>query len=471
MKKFLLYTCVAASVLGVASCNEDYDDWANPIVNSQDSINGSMSGVISAVNPTIKFADYASDATVALVKYASTNGNSNVTGASIKSLKVNGQQIPFTQENGQASVTVAALDSVVRVAYHSMACVERNLSLSAEATIGLANGESFVVNTNEVAVAYTPSDLIPASLKEVQSAYYYIGTYNNWTLASPTPMTPNGDGTFSVTLEVGDSEWFAFAPQSAVDNQDWNGLYRASSNGSTAKSDFFGLDPASGNSFQLETGGKYKFTIDPVNYWYSITEVHNELYLTGSQYNWGETWLPMVPCHSSDFDYWTIIYLHAGEQFKFAPQAGWGNDFGGQATINDVAGAGITVDATNLVCGNPGWYLLHIVNGTEQKLEVLKPEVYLMGSVAPVNDWSINADNLFTVPADENGEFVSPAFSADGEVRICVKFEGFDWWQTEFVAFDGKLAFRGRGDDQARVNVKAGEKAYINFAAGTCTFK
>ena len=170
MKKFLLYTCVAASVLGVASCNEDYDDWANPIVNSQDSINGSMSGVISAVNPTIKFADYASDATVALVKYVSTNGTSNVTGASIKSLAVNGQQIPFTQENGEASVTVAALDSVVRVAYHSMACVERNLSLSAEATIGLANGESFVVNTNEVAVAYTPSDLIPASLKEVQSA-------------------------------------------------------------------------------------------------------------------------------------------------------------------------------------------------------------------------------------------------------------------------------------------------------------
>ena len=223
---------------------------------------------------------------------------------------------------------------------------------------------------------------------------------------------------------------------------------------------------------KIEEPGKYIMTIDMMAGTYSITKQPLELYMTGSNYGWGATWLPMTPCYGSDVDYWTIIYLHEGEQFKFAPQADWGGDFGSQATVNDVAGANITVDDDkNLVAGKAGWYLLHIVNGDERKVNVYKPEVYLIGSVAPVNDWSVNSSNLFSIPADENGEFVSPAFGSDGEVRMCVKFEGFDWWMTEFVAFDGKLEFRGRGGDQARVNVSAGQKAYINFANGTCEFK
>ena len=472
MKRVLLYSFVAAATLVVASCNEDYKDWANPLTNSPEDVNGTLSTKIAASSADIKRESYADDASVKLIDYVSTENATEVAGVRFNSLKVNGAfDVPFVQTNNSVSVNINQLDSVVRLAYNSLAYVKRNLEITTEVGVDLANGESIVTQCNAVTVGYTPADVIPACHKEAQSGYYYIGGYNGWNLASPTPMSPNGDGTYSVTITVGDGEWFSFAPQSAVDTQDWNILYRAEKNGSTAMSGFIGLEPASGNSWQVETGGKYCFTLDPVNYTYSISEVHENLFMTGSNYNWGGTWLPMTPCYGSDSDYWTVIYLHEGEQFKFAPQADWGGDFGGEAAVNDAAGANITVDGTNLVAGKAGWYLLHVVNGSERKLNVYKPEVYLIGSVAPVNDWSISADNIFTIPSDENGEFVSPAFSSDGEIRMCVKFEGFDWWMTEFVAFDGKIEYRGRGGDQARVNVSAGKKAYINFAKGTCEFK
>ena len=30
---------------------------------------------------------------------------------------------------------------------------------------------------------------------------------------------------------------------------------------------------------------------------------------------------------------------------------------------------------------------------------------------------------------------------------MCVKLENCDWWQTEFNVFDGKILFRGKGND------------------------
>ena len=73
---------------------------------------------------------------------------------------------------------------------------------------------------------------------------------------------------------------------------------------------------------------------------------------------------------------------------------------------------------------------------------------------------------MFTVPADVAGYFTSNVFAGDGEIRMCVKVEGADWWQTEFIFFDGQIAFRGNGNDQARVLGTTGQKAYLNFMTG-----
>ena len=92
-----------------------------------------------------------------------------------------------------------------------------------------------------------------------------------------------------------------------------------------------------------------------------------------------------------------------------------------------------------------------------------------MGDAA--GEWNIADSHKFTIPTTEDGVFESPAFAADAELRMCVSVDGFDWWQSEFMVFDGKIEYRGRGDDQNRVNVKAGQKVTLNFTAGTGEIK
>ena len=211
-------------------------------------------------------------------------------------------------------------------------------------------------------------------------------------------------------------------------------------------------------------------TLDVVNMSFKVAIKTIDLFMTGSNYGWGDTWKQLTPIHSAEGEFWTIVYLEAGEQIKFAPQAGWGNDFGGEATINDEAGAGLTADGTNLLAKNAGWYLLHVVNTTDRIVNVLAPNIYLIGGTAADGKWEVADVNKFTVPTGKDGEFVSPAFGAADEVRMCVNFGGYDWWKTEFIVLDGKIVYRGSGN-QERVKVAAGQKAYLNFTDGIGSFK
>ena len=90
-------------------------------------------------------------------------------------------------------------------------------------------------------------------------------------------------------------------------------------------------------------------------------------------------------------------------------------------------------------------------------------------AVAGVTIWNWK----FSVPADASGEFVSPALAVKGELRLCVhpltsagnEWIG-EWWQSEFLFFNGEIAYRGQGGDQDRVNAEAGQKVYLNFTTG-----
>lgn len=226
---------------------------------------------------------------------------------------------------------------------------------------------------------------------------------------------------------------------------------------------------------------------------YSLPEVYvpEEFFIVGdyNEWDWGSA-VEFVPGYDNATDgkgksavYWSVIYLKGG--FKVNSVKEWDGGEIGYVTDNplytyvDNAGSGLSGDG-NITVATEGWYIVVVrmdVDGRDivYKFEINKPEVYLMGSNAPVNDWTVNADNLFTVPDEADGSFVSPAFAydtdGDGGVRACVSIEGLDWWKTEFMIFDGKLEYRGTGGDQDRVNGKKGQKLYINFTKGTGEIK
>lgn len=346
MKKTILYSCVLASLIGMASCDEDYTDWAEPISNGQEEAGSAMSGTIAVVSGGIDREIFADDAyAIPVVEYLSTEGVDNVTGVRIRELTLNGTySVPFVQNGMRVCVTAGALDSLTWLAYNSLAHTGRELSFSVTAGVDLANGESYAVTTNEAKLVYRPKSVIPACHQTVESEYYYVGGYNGWNLANPTPMTDNGDGTFSVELQVGDGEYYCFAPKSAVDAQDWSTLLRAPSNNYTGTSGFLGLDPTTGWSFLLETGGLYKFTVSPADYTYKVEPL--SLYYVGDIGKW-ETFYPLAQNGSTYTGYYYVAKADNSTTwgFKFTTTPDFNNpQYGAGSSDGTIALDGGNID-------------------------------------------------------------------------------------------------------------------------------
>lgn len=354
--------------------------------------------------------------------------------------------------------------------------MERTLDVNVDAAAKLTTGEA-VSTSGTAQVKLTPVTTPAISEK----GYCMMGDFQKWNANEPIVMEKIGDGLYkAVVTTTAEKSWFKFYRAYDTTNPSWDddinpGVLGTFEDGDVATENFLTWvgDPSCPSPQAPAISGINDFivTLDVVNMSFKVAIKTIDLFMTGSNYGWGDTWKQLTPIHSAEGEFWTIVYLEAGEQIKFAPQAGWGNDFGGEATINDEAGAGLTADGTNLLAKNAGWYLLHVVNTTDRIVNVLAPNIYLIGGTAADGKWEVADVNKFTVPTGKDGEFVSPAFGAADEVRMCVNFGGYDWWKTEFIVLDGKIVYRGSGNDQERVKVAAGQKAYLNFTDGIGSFK
>ena len=464
MKKSLIYGMVLATAL-MSSCKGDYDDWAAP--QGYDAEEAQNVSLTASDGATIDMNNVTGETVNLFSTTFEAPEGFTVIGYELE-VGATEEDVDVLPSDANGSIAATDLVSLVESIY-GKAPIER--TLKAASTIYLSkDGESFYAHSNFVDVKVT---LITP---DISQNYYLVGDFCGWDETSMLKFSHSDvniydDPVFTIKFTTTDAnQYWKIIPQKNIDNGEFwanPGVVGVAVDGDASMSGFLVTENAQAG--KIEEPGKYIMTIDMMAGTYSITKQPLELYMTGSNYGWGATWLPMTPCYGSDVDFWTIIYLHEGEQFKFAPQAGWGDDFGGQATVNDVAGANITVDGTNLVAGKAGWYLLYIHNGSERTFTVLQPNVYLIGDTA--GEWNVADSHKFTIPTTEDGVFESPAFANDAELRMCVSIEGFDWWKTEFIILGGDIAYRGRGGDQERVAVKAGQKAYLNFAKGTGEIK
>jgi hypothetical protein len=199
------------------------------------------------------------------------------------------------------------------------------------------------------------------------------------------------------------------------------------------------------------------------------------MYIVGSINDWDWTKsFEMVATHSNPGKLWSVQYFPAGAEIKFNTNKAWdGGEFGyaeGRFPDASVAYAQIEDAGGNIKINRAGWYIVVVTTEMEGRdfkytVEFLAPNVYLIGET--VGGWDILDANLFSVPSDGTGEFVSPAFGASNELRMCIKLDGIDWWKSEFIILGGKIVYRATGDDQERVSVSQGQKAYLNFLTGS----
>ena len=207
----------------------------------------------------------------------------------------------------------------------------------------------------------------------------------------------------------------------------------------------------------------------------------DNLFLIGSsiQTPW-ESWKPIPQVQGLDGNYYGIIYVPAGGEFKWGTE---NNDYRGinrLKEINDEDGAGISEgDNHNIKVTNAGWYTLHFKGKiTEDKknidwtLTVYKTQVYLIGACIGQSTWGFADDTALTPPDDPSGEWVSPEFTASTELRVSVKVGSLDWYSTEFTVHNGEVFWRKydmpnnwaetMGADYS-VTTAPGKKLYVNF--------
>ncbi len=207
----------------------------------------------------------------------------------------------------------------------------------------------------------------------------------------------------------------------------------------------------------------------------------DNLFLIGSsiQTPW-ESWKPIPQVEGLDGNYYGIIYVPAGGEFKFATEINDELGYNQIKEIVDEAGAGISAgDNQKIKVANAGWYTLHF-KGTISKdkkninwtLTVYKTQVCLIGACIGQSDWGFADDTALTPPDDPNGEWVSPAFTASKELRVSVKVGDINWYSTEFTVHKGDVFWRMKnmpnnwaetmGSDYS-VTTTPGKKLYVNF--------
>lgn len=207
----------------------------------------------------------------------------------------------------------------------------------------------------------------------------------------------------------------------------------------------------------------------------------DNLYLIGSsiQTPW-QSWKPIPKVFGMEGNYYGIIYLPAGGEFKWGTENNDDRGYNRIKEINDEANAGITEGEEHRIkVANAGWYTL-LFKGkiTEDKkniewtLTVYPTQICLIGACIGQTEWGFADNTALTAPADQKGEWVSPAFTDSKELRVSVKVGKIDWYRTEFTIYKGNVFWRRydivnnwaetEGADYS-VTPQVGQKLYINF--------
>lgn len=454
-----------------AACDEDYSDWSEPQGYPQEEpVNLTFSVNNNGVDD-INLGTVSTDSVVV----ANISEITTLEGGSVK------YEVTLTDDD-EKSVAMAygVVGSEIKVntkelrnAIWSMfgkAHQTVEASLKIVAIITSAEGQAIRVEASGLSVSVETEQL------PIAADYYLIGDPNEWKTDALIKFTSVGDSIFELQLETtAENQNIKIVPSTAVGSDSfWQLLLGAEAGHGTDVTGTLKISEAGNeaDAIIIATTGKKKITLDMKAYTYTISDVVETMFIIGSP--WGWDWNSVgasMTIVNGEKRFWSINYFAANAEIKFSPEKAWsGKDFGFSAVTDEAkAKANLTENEGNIKVGKAGWYIVVVNTDGGNTVDFYDPEVWLVGAAA-TGEWDNiagNSLNLFTVPATANGEFESPAFIKDGELRMCVKLPNADWWKTEFMILDGKIAYRGNGGDQERVNITAGKKAYLKFSDGT----
>ena len=428
MKKTLLYSLAAMASLALASCAGDYDDWANPQANEKEA-SAAKYGVTFANGSEAEGSMADEDGIINLVTVNSTDAN--VSGFTLKDLKVNGVAVNGTMIGNSVQVSASELEKLVCEQNKSRASVARDLKVETQVSINLASGDAVsITNKGETTGKFTPT----ATPQLDKKGYYMLGQVNGneWDAKSPVWMNKISDGVYQLKVTTtADKNWFKFYAGSKFVSNDWTsidaGALGCKENGSE---DDFGYILYNGDSWgKLQTpvipgAGTWIVTLDMNNLTYTVGKP--VLYMAGDANGWATN---DYLAGEDGVHFTGFMYLNQNG-FKFCTQPEWkGTNYG--------ANFDTAPDAANIVITEPAGYYQVDVDLSEKTYNLTPiTSIGIIGSASP-NGWDSDVDMTY-VPYNKDTKEVNGYWEVKNITLSAgeIKFRANDDWA---ISWGGEL--------------------------------
>ena len=449
MKKTFLYSLAVLASLTLASCNGDYDDWAQPQHNPQEA-SAAKYGITFTAGPEAECNMPDEDGVINLVTVNSTDAN--VTGYTLKDLKVNGEAIKGEISGNSIQVDATELEKILCNENKTRASVASNIKVESKVTVNLASGDAVAINT----VGETTGKITTSPTPAIdENGYYMLGEVNgnDWDATNPVWMTKMSDGVYQLKVTtVKDKNYFKFYEGSKFESGNWNvinkGVMGCEKDGSEDASGtiyYTGDSWGTPQTMVIAGKGTWIVTLDMNNLSYSVGKPI--LYMAGDANGWKQ----IDVLNSNDgVNFTGYMYLNQNG-FKFSTQPNWdGTNYGADFdTAPDAGNIVITEEA--------GFYQVDV--DLSAKTYTLTPfTIGIIGNATPTG-W--DGDTNMTYNPEERCWELKDVELTDGEM----KFRHTNDWNLNW---GGPLdALVHDGDNIAVAAGTYDIKLEVNWAEGT----
>ena len=412
IKKILLGMTLLMSMV---SCTEDFTDWAHPQTNPQEEAVAFGDGNVTPVD-VINLADVKTEK----VKVASIEAPTSSNAAYTPTYKINfdGQSFDIDAEGNMATADLANYI----VEKYGKRPKERDIDATLDAwvsngstAIKMATSEKFQVKAVPVAPV-------------IEEGYYLVGdmfttkAHDGWTKEAAKAFNHSDkdvyeDPVFTVSFETTKADqYWKIIPKKNIESGDiWAaGVVGPKVDGDDSMTG--ALTNGEAKAGKIAKAGKYKLTINMMDYSYTIEEVNYDpfIYFIGSTDGWSSSDQKLALVDDAKGVYTGYVYVAdpngAGLQFKFQRVAGsWDNEINAGAFVN--FGGAATNEGGNFgVNAGEGVYYFD-VNLSEGTITATKVET--MGIIGGFNSWG--GDAVMTWNAKEYCfEATNVGVTADG---------------------------------------------------------
>ena len=329
MKKTFLYSLAVLASVSLASCNGDYEDWAQPQNNPQEA-SAAKYGITFTAGPEAECTMPDDDGVIKLVTVNSTDAN--VADYTLKDLKVNGEAINGEIVGNNIRVDANELEKILCNQNNSRASVARDINVESKVSVNLSSGDAVVINT----VGTTTAKLTPTPTPAIDpNGYYMLGHLNgkdDWDNTDPVWMNKVSDGVYQAKVTTAkDKNWFKFFEGSKFESGNWDvintGALGCKDNGCEDASGYIYYTGDKWGELQtlvIPGAGTWIVTLDMNNLTYSVGKPI--LYMAGDANGWNQ-----IDILNSDDGVHFTGYMYLNQNgFKFCTQPNWdGTNYGG----------------------------------------------------------------------------------------------------------------------------------------------